>query len=362
MKEGFTKMGTITKENILEALKGIKHKDQDQNIVEKGLVSAVDVSDNMIIVTMEVSPKLISFFEETRLKVEEEIEKIAGSTKVSVVLTAKKDTQKLTEKPKQAPQIQKMEIKGVKKIIAVASGKGGVGKSTVSVNLAMALSSLGLKTALFDADIYGPSLPKMMGLENARPESVDGKHFLPIEQYGVECMSLGFMVDPASPVIWRGPMVSSAIEQLLGDASWGDIDVMVIDLPPGTGDAQLMMSQKVPLDGAIIVSTPQDIALLDAVKGLNMFHKVGTDIIGVIENMSYFICPSCGTRSEIFGHGGAKQTAEELGEEFLGAVPLHIDIRKHADEGSPIVVSDPEAPQSKAFIAIAEKVKQAIGY
>jgi ATP-binding protein involved in chromosome partitioning len=244
---------------------------------------------------------------------------------------------------------------GVKAFVAVASGKGGVGKSTTAINLALALSTLGHKVGLLDADIYGPSMPRMMGI-SGKPRTRSDRKIEPMERYGVTCMSMGFLVPEESPMIWRGPMVMSAIEQLLRDVAWGELDVMVIDLPPGTGDAQLTLTQRVPLTGAVIVSTPQDIALLDARKGLNMFRKVDVPVFGIIENMSYFECPKCGHRSEIFSHGGAHREADQIGVEFLGEIPLDTRIRETSDAGQPIVVSDPASAIAKVYLAIAARV------
>jgi ATP-binding protein involved in chromosome partitioning len=249
----------------------------------------------------------------------------------------------------------KMLVPGVKAIVAVASGKGGVGKSTTATNLALALAVQGLKVGMMDADIYGPSQPRMMGI-SGRPNSPDGKTLTPMTNFGVKCMSMGFLVPEDTPMIWRGPMVMGALEQMLRDVAWGELDILVVDMPPGTGDAQLTMSQRVPLAGAVIVSTPQDIALLDARKGLNMFRKVDVPVLGIIENMSFHICSNCGHREEIFGHGGARREAEKLGVEFLGEVPLHIAIRETSDAGTPIVMSQPDGEHAKAYRAIAAKI------
>lgn len=243
----------------------------------------------------------------------------------------------------------------VKNIVAVASGKGGVGKSTTSVNLALGMKANGLRVGLLDADIYGPSMPRMMAI-TGKPNSADGKMLQPMENYGVKVMSMGFLVAEDTPMIWRGPMVQSALQQMLRDVAWGELDVLVVDLPPGTGDAQLTMAQQVPLAGAVIVSTPQDIALLDARKGLNMFRRVDVPVLGIVENMSYFCCPNCGHRTDIFSHGGAKREAESLGMEFLGEIPLDIAIRETSDDGQPIVMSQPDSEHAKVYRRIAARV------
>jgi ATP-binding protein involved in chromosome partitioning len=246
-------------------------------------------------------------------------------------------------------------VPGVKHIIAVASGKGGVGKSTTAVNLALGLLANGVSTGLLDADIYGPSMPRMLNVKE-KPESIDGKGLKPIERYGLKTMSIGYIVNEDTPMIWRGPMVSSALEQMLRDVEWGELDVLVVDMPPGTGDAQLTLAQRVALAGAVIVSTPQDIALVDARKGLNMFRKVAVPVLGFVENMSFYLCPHCGERAEIFGHGGAREEAEKLGVPFLGEVPLHLDIRTTSDSGHPIVVSQPDSPYAQIYKNIAGRV------
>lgn len=257
--------------------------------------------------------------------------------------------------------IEKWQLPTVKKIIGVASGKGGVGKSTTAVNLALALAHKGEKVALVDADIYGPSIPTMLGYEGQPLLSDDGQTFNPFETYNIKSISIGSLISRDTPIIWRGVKISSALEQLMTQTNWGEIDVMVIDMPPGTGDIQITLSQRVEMDGVVIVSTPQDIALIDAIKGVNMFKKTGTPILGIIENMSYFICPCCGARSDIFGHEGAKQTAEKMGETFLGEIPLDMAIRQNADKGTPIVVSAPNSPYSQAYLDIAQKIIQRIG-
>ena len=257
--------------------------------------------------------------------------------------------------------ITKWQIPRVKKIIGVASGKGGVGKSTTAVNLALALADCGKKVALVDADIYGPSVPTMLGYEGAPLLSDDGNFFKPFLEYGIKSISIGSLIDRSTPLIWRGAKACGAIEQLMTETSWGEIDVMVIDMPPGTGDILITLSQRVDFSGIVIVSTPQDIALIDAIKGVNMFKKTGTPVLGIVENMSYFICPHCGQRADIFGHDGAKQIAEKMGETFLGAIPLEGEIRFASDNGTPIVAANPDSPYTKAYIDIAQKIIRRIG-
>ncbi len=275
---------------------------------------------------------------------------VDGIAKATVIFTAAKAFNGLRQED------EMWHIRGVKKIIAVASGKGGVGKSTTAVNLALALSNQNKKVALFDADIYGPSIPTMLGYEGTPPATTDGKTFEPFVNLGLESMSVGTLIDRSQPLIWRGAKACGAMQQLLTDTNWGDIDIMVIDMPPGTGDIQITLSQKVKTDGAVIVSTPQDIALIDAVKGINMFKRVNVPILGIIENMSYYICEKCGHRADIFGHEGARKTAEAMGETFLGEIPLHYAIRENADNGTPIVFADPDSPHTQAYEEIAKKI------
>lgn len=260
-----------------------------------------------------------------------------------------------TPPPQEGPQ----GIQGVKHIIAVASGKGGVGKSTTSINLALAFSKLGLKTGIFDLDIYGPSIPRLMGLSDAKPESLDDGKITPLKNHDLVSMSIGYLMEKDAATIWRGPMVMGAIQQMVRDVKWdlyGPVDVLILDLPPGTGDAQLTMVQNIKLDGAVIVSTPQDLALIDARKAITMFDKTKTRCFGIIENMSYFVCPHCGERSDIFDHGGAHKTADEKGMKFLGSIPLDMEIRESADAGNPIVISNPDSEHTKKYIEIADKV------
>lgn len=309
-------------------------------------IAALIVKDGRAIVTLQ---NAIEDKTQTT-ELEKEISALDGIKKVNIIFTSERGAPSLGKEP------EMWKVSGVKKIIAVASGKGGVGKSTTAVNLALALSKLGKKVALFDADIYGPSIPTMLGYENQPVVSYDGKTFNAFDVHGIKSMSIGTLIDRDAPIIWRGAKAGGALEQLLTQVEWGDIDIMVIDMPPGTGDIQITLSQRLKIDGAVIVSTPQDIALIDAVKGVNMFQKVGIPILGIVENMSYYICPECGHKEEIFGHAGAKETAEKMGVRFLGEIPLHIDIRTHADEGKPIVEDKPDSPQALAYMEIAEKL------
>lgn len=276
----------------------------------------------------------------------QELLTLDGIEKASVVYTAIKDSE----------ADKHWKIRGVKKIIAVASGKGGVGKSTTAVNIALALKKQGQKVALFDADIYGPSIPTMLGYEGIVPVSYDGQTFEPFDVMGIKSMSIGTLVSRDTPLIWRGPKACGALQQLLSDVNWGEIDIMVIDMPPGTGDIQITLSQQVRLNGAVIVSTPQDIALIDAVKGVNMFKAVNVPILGVVENMSYHLCEKCGHKEYVFGEHGAQDTAKKIEVDFLGEIPLNIKIRTHADEGKPIVVAEPDSEFAKAYLDIADKI------
>jgi ATP-binding protein involved in chromosome partitioning len=350
----------VTSEAVLAALADVIDPDRKASIVELDMVQGLVVRDGHVAFTLEVDAARGAALEPLRRQAEETVRRLPGVLSVTAVLTAERPagapgSQKAA--PQQAPG--RAEAKplapGVRAFVAVASGKGGVGKSTTAVNLALALATMGHKVGLLDADIYGPSMPRMMGI-TGKPRTRDDRNIEPMERYGVRCMSMGFLVPEEAPMIWRGPMVMSAIEQLLRDVAWGELDVMVVDLPPGTGDAQLTLAQRVPLTGAVIVSTPQDIALIDARKGLNMFRKVDVPVFGIVENMSYFECPNCGHRSEIFSHGGAHREAERLGVDFLGEVPLDPAIRETSDGGTPIVVADPASPNAKAYLAIAQKV------
>ena len=363
-------MSTPSEDQVKHALSAINAPGNSADIVAAGMVSGLLVSGDKVIFSLNVPADQAKAFEPVRLAAEQAVQALPGVSKVTAVMTAERKggpsptsqsasvQQPSAPGPAAAPagggSSRKIGVPGVSQIIAVASGKGGVGKSTTSINLALALSRLGKKVGILDADIYGPSLPRLVGVSQ-KPKS-NGRVISPIEAYGLKIMSMGFLVEEETPMIWRGPMVMSALTQMLREVAWGDLDVMVVDMPPGTGDAQLTMAQQVPLAGAVIVSTPQDIALIDARKGLNMFKKVEVPLLGIIENMSTFICPNCGTRSDIFGHGGARDEALRLGVPFLGEVPLHMDIRKTSDGGTPVVASMPDGPHAEAYVAIAQGV------
>jgi ATP-binding protein involved in chromosome partitioning len=364
-------MSGLTEQDVLAALRQVIDPDKGKDIVSLGMVSGLQLRDGHVGFTIEVEAQRGPRLEPLRKAAEKAVDALPGVLSVTAVLTAQRPA---PGRPAPAPQAQahahphahgeraqaKPLVPGVRAIVAVASGKGGVGKSTVAVNLALGFAASGLKVGLLDADIYGPSMPRMLGI-SGKPASRDGKVLQPMVNHGLKCMSMGFLVPEDTPMIWRGPMVMSALQQMLRDVEWGELDVLVADLPPGTGDAQLTMAQQVPLAGAVIVSTPQDIALLDARKGLNMFRKVDVPVLGIVENMSYFRCPHCGERSDIFGHGGARREAERLGIEFLGEVPLDIVIRETSDEGQPVVVSHPESEHAEIFRRMAARLAEKLG-
>jgi ATP-binding protein involved in chromosome partitioning len=351
-------MTAVSEQQILDALRRVPDPDRGGDIVSLGMVSGLVIRDGNVAFAIEVDRERGPQLEPLRQAAERVVEALPGVLSVTAVLTAQAAPRVRAAAPPTAPagaRTARGGVPGVRAIVAVASGKGGVGKSTVAVNLALALKANGLRVGVLDADIYGPSMPRMLGI-SGRPRSRDGKSLIPMENYGLKCMSMGFLVPEDTPMIWRGPMVMSALQQMLREVEWGELDIMVVDLPPGTGDAQLTMAQQVPLAGAVIVSTPQDIALLDARKGLNMFKKVDVPVLGIVENMSYFLCPHCGGRSEIFSHGGARQEADRLGTEFLGEVPLDLEIRETSDDGRPITVSDPDNPHAQIFRQMAGRV------
>jgi len=357
-------MAHVSEEQIRQALSSMAVPTREGDVISLGMISGIVIKDGNVGFSIEIDPAEKDALEPMRQACQDAVLALAGVVSATAVLTA--ESAPASSPPNQGhghshgpgPQggpPPASGIPGVDAIIAVASGKGGVGKSTVAVNLALALAANGQRVGILDADIYGPSLPRMMGI-GGRPHSPDGKVIDPMQSYGIQCMSMGFLVDEETPMIWRGPMVQGALEQMMRDVRWGELDVMVVDMPPGTGDAQLTMAQKVPLAGAVIVSTPQDIALLDARKGLNMFKRVDVPVLGIVENMSYYVCPNCGDRAHIFGHGGARETALKLGVDFLGEVPLDIAIRETSDQGRPITVTDPDSPHAIAFRDIATKV------
>jgi ATP-binding protein involved in chromosome partitioning len=347
-------MAELTKDTILDELKRIAAPDGRGNIVSAGLVGDIVIRDGSVMFALSASPATITSMEQLRVFVSDRIRGLAGVTKVTVALTADKLPTVQTSSPRAASSRAGHAVPGVNHIVAVASGKGGVGKSTTAINLALAFKALGQRVAVLDADIYGPSMPKLFGLSGKPLASdVDGKRMKPMSRYGVEVASIGFLIDENTPMIWRGPMVMSALTQLLRDVEWSETDIMVIDMPPGTGDVQLSLAQQTPLSGAIIVSTPQDLALLDARKGLNMFRKVSVPVMGIVENMSYFVCSACGTRHDVFGHGGARLEAEKLGVPFLGEIPLEMSVRQTSDAGLPIVATQPESTISTSYKVIA---------
>ena len=348
-------MSSVTEQHVLEALGGVNDPNHGQSLTALNMISGVAIKDGNVQFSIEIDPARAEEMEAVRKQAEAAVDAVPGVLSVTAILTAESG-------PKQGPAAEapprpgrKAGPSGIAHIIAVASGKGGVGKSTTAVNLALALKHLGLKVGMLDADVFGPSQPRMLGI-SGRPDSADGKILEPMENFGIKAMSIGFLVAEDQPVVWRGPMVMGALQQMLSDVNWGELDVLVVDMPPGTGDAQLTMAQNVPLAGSVIVSTPQDIALIDARKGLNMFRKVDVPVLGIIENMSLFICPNCGHESHIFGHGGAREEADKLGVDFLGEIPLNIDIRTHADGGNPIVEAEPDGPHAKTYRTIATAV------
>ncbi len=353
----------VSKEQVLASLEGVRSPDGTP-LPKTGTLSEVVAGEGKVFFSISVDAAEVKGWEAVRKRAEEAVRALPGVQSALVALTAERKASAPSSSPRpaggaprNAPRGESVQgVPGVEAIIAVASGKGGVGKSTTAVNLALGLAALGLKVGVLDADIYGPSLPKLLAIKE-RPQTLGGTRLKPITRYGLTVMSIGFLIDEDTPMIWRGPMVISALTQMLREVEWGMLDVMVVDMPPGTGDAQLTMAQQVPLKGAVIVSTPQDLALVDARRGVAMFKRVNVPVLGMVENMSYFLCPDCGTRSEIFGHGGARQEAERLGVPFLGEVPLHMAIREKSDAGLPVVATEPDGPHARIYRDIAAKVR-----
>jgi ATP-binding protein involved in chromosome partitioning len=366
----------VTAQQVRDAL-GRVASPHGAPLPEAGVLSEIVVNDGKVFFSINVDAAEAKAWEDVRARADAAVRAVPGVTSSMIALTAERkpgggaapmstpqarrgvppaSAHRAPQAAAGSPMGRQAPVAGVAAIIAVASGKGGVGKSTTALNLALGLRDLGLRVGVLDADIYGPSMPKLTGIRE-KPQINDAKRMIPISRFGLAVMSIGFLVDEETPMIWRGPMVMSAITQMLREVEWGTLDVMVVDMPPGTGDAQLTLAQQVPLQGAIIVSTPQDLALIDARRGLAMFTKVNVPVLGIVENMSYFQCPHCGTRSDIFGHGGARREAEQLGVAFLGEVPLHMDIRATSDAGTPLVESEPNSVHAGIYRAIASAIK-----
>ena len=374
-------MSEAQKAEILAILGRMEPPDGRGDVVSRRLVSDIFIADGKAFFSLTVPSAEAERFEPFCREIERQVTSVDGIAGALVALTAEKTA---GEPPRAAraparpapeagggvparpaapprgpqggprPGSQRIGVPGIERIIAVASGKGGVGKSTTAVNLALGFAALGLRVGILDADIYGPSIPRLLALRD-KPQSAGGRTMIPLQAYGLKAMSMGLLVDEETPMIWRGPMVMSALTQMLREVEWGELDILVVDMPPGTGDAQLTMAQQVPLAGAVIVSTPQDLALIDARKGLAMFRKVDVPVLGIVENMSYFVAPDTGKRYDIFGHGGAKREAERLGVPFLGEVPLEMAIRETSDSGKPVVVSDPDGPHASVYRDIAAR-------
>jgi ATP-binding protein involved in chromosome partitioning len=367
---------TALKDDVLAALGKVSGPD-GAPLPATGKLSDIVASDGKVFFSISVDAAAVKQWETVRARAEAAVRAVPGVNSVMVALTAERaggtgggaaPPPAAAAAPRAAPRTaprgapggpSPAGIPGVEAIIAVASGKGGVGKSTTAVNLALGLRDLGLKVGILDADIYGPSMPKLLAIRE-KPQTVGGNRLKPIERYGMPVMSIGFLIEEETPMIWRGPMVMSALTQMLREVEWGTLDVMVVDMPPGTGDAQLTMAQQVPLKGAVIVSTPQDLALIDARRGIAMFRRVNVPVLGIVENMSTFICPRCGTRTDIFGHGGARAEAERLGVPFLGEVPLDIVIREKSDAGLPVVATAPDSTHAQSYREIAARVRDAL--
>jgi ATP-binding protein involved in chromosome partitioning len=367
---------SVTQQQVLERLAKVMSP-RGVALTNANVLSDITVNDGKVFFSINVDAAEARAWESVRTEAEAAVRAIPGVTVALIALTAERkagaapaaaphrhaqgvphiSTHRPPAQPASAsPMSKQSEIPGISAVIAVASGKGGVGKSTTALNLALGLRDLGLRVGLLDADIYGPSVPRLTGIHE-KPRLNDDKKMIPIQRFGLAIMSIGFLVEEETAMIWRGPMVMSAITQMLRDVVWGTLDILVVDMPPGTGDAQLTLAQNVPLKGAIIISTPQDLSLIDARRGLAMFRKVNVPVLGIVENMSYFQCPHCGTRSDIFGHGGARLEAERLAVPFLGEIPLHMSIRATSDSGTPVVESEPDGPHAAIYRAIGARVR-----
>jgi ATP-binding protein involved in chromosome partitioning len=367
----------VDKTTVLTALAAVKSP-EGSPLPATGKLSDVIVTDGKVFFSITVDAALVPAWEPARKAAEAAVRAIPGVVSAMVALTGERaagaraqvaqPTARAAPPGRAAPGArppggqpagQQPAVPGVEAIIAVASGKGGVGKSTTAVNLALGLRDLGLKVGVLDADIYGPSVPKLLAIRG-KPQTIGGTRLRPMDGYGLKVMSIGFLIEEETPMIWRGPMVMSALTQMLREVEWGTLDVMVVDMPPGTGDAQLTMAQQVPLKGAVIVSTPQDLALVDARRGIAMFRRVNVPVLGIVENMSYFLCPECGSRSDIFDHGGGRHEAERQGVPFLGEVPLHMEIREKSDAGLPVVATNPDGQHAKIYREIAVRVRDGL--
>jgi len=356
----------VSRDEVMAALAAVPGPEGRTPLPESGAISGISIRDGKVFVAIAIDPARAKAMEPMRARAEDAIKAISGVAGAVVTLTAEAARGVAGATPAHAHHADapprrhgrpSEPLPGVKHIIAVASGKGGVGKSTVACNLAVGLAKLGLKVGVLDADLFGPSMPQLFGIHSKPSLAPDGQKLVPLESFGVKVMSIGFLIEEETPMIWRGPMVMSALTQMLREVDWGELDIMVVDMPPGTGDAQLTMAQQVPLKGAVIVSTPQDLALIDARRGISMFNRVNVPVLGIVENMSYFLCPECGTRSDIFGHGGARREAQRLGVPFLGEVPLHMDIRENSDAGLPVVATAPDGPHARTYRDIAARVR-----
>ncbi len=365
---------SVTQQQVLDSLAKVMSP-RGVALTDAGVLSAITVNDGKVFFSINVDAAEARAWESVRAQAEAAVRAVPGVTVAMIALTAERKPGPATAPPPHrhaagvapvsahrppqspvSPMSKQSEIPGIAAVIAVASGKGGVGKSTTALNLALGLRDLGLRVGLLDADIYGPSIPRLTGIRE-KPQLNDDRKMIPIQRFGLAIMSIGFLVEEDTAMIWRGPMVMSAITQMLRDVAWGTLDILVVDMPPGTGDAQLTLAQNVPLKGAVIISTPQDLSLIDARRGLAMFRKVNVPVLGIVENMSYFQCPHCGTRSDIFGHGGARHEAERLGVPFLGEIPLHMSIRVTSDSGMPVVDSEPGGPHAAIYREIGAKVR-----